>query len=90
MVSVVVTATVGIGVVPLFVVDGNPHFRWITVIQVGTGSVIFISPEVLWVIDIGIVIETFPVRIPVSSTPDASVSAVRCLRFYKTPQNRIH
>ena len=81
MVSVVVAATFWIGIVPLLVIDRDSHFRWITMIQAGSRSIVLVPPEVLWVIDIRIVVESFPVLGTVRTTPDSSISSIWCLGF---------
>ena len=78
---VVVAATFGIGIVPLLVIDRDSHFRWITVIQAGPRPIVLVTPEVLWVIDIRIVVEPFPVLGTVRTTPDSSIRSIWCLGF---------
>ena len=76
-----VATTFWIGIVPLLVIDRDTHFRRVTVIQVGTRSIVLVPPEILWVIDIRIVIESFPVLGTLGTTPDASISSIWRLGF---------
>jgi hypothetical protein len=69
MVPAVVTPSVGIIIVPSAIVDRNPHFGWITVVQAIRASIVFISPVVLRVVDIRIMVESVPVLGGVGGTP---------------------
>ena len=60
-------------VVPLLVVDGNPHLRRIPVIQAIAAAEVFLPPEILWVIDVRIVVKPIPVAEIGLSTPSAAV-----------------
>jgi len=60
-------------VVPLLVVDWNPHFWRIPVVQAITASEVLLPPEILGVIDIRIVVEPIPVAEIGLSTPSAAV-----------------
>lgn len=60
-------------VVPLFVVDRNPHFWRIPVVQAITASEVLLPPEILGVIDIRIVVEPIPVAEIGLSTPSAAI-----------------
>ena len=60
-------------VVPLFVVHGNPHLWRIPVVQAVATSVVLLSPEVLWVIDVRVVVKAIPVAEIGLSAPAATV-----------------
>ena len=63
-------------IVPLAVVNRRPHFWRITEIHVLAGAIIFVPPEILRIVDVGIVIEPFPVVVAVGSPPHAVIGAV--------------
>ena len=56
-------AIAGVIVVPAFIVNGNSHFRWVAMIQAVAALVIILAPEVLGVIDIGIVVHPVPIGV---------------------------
>ena len=61
VVSAVVQPTTWIIVVPLFVVDRYPHFRWIAIVQTIAAAIVLIGPEVLWIVHVGVVIKAVPI-----------------------------
>lgn len=72
--AAVVLAAVGIVVVPLFVVDRYPHFGRIAMIQTIGTSVVLVPPEILWVVDVRIMVKSFPVLRTVGLTPRTTIS----------------
>ena len=76
MVTPVVSSTSWIIVVPGFVVDRNAHFLGIPIVKAIATSVVFVTPKVLWVIDIGIVIDPFPVANIILRAPNAAISSL--------------
>ena len=73
MVSGVIAAVAGIEVVPLLVIHRNPHLRRISVIQTVAALEVFLAPEVLWVVDVRVVIEAVPITEIGRSAPASSV-----------------
>ena len=67
------SAVAGVIVVPLFVVDGNPHFWRIPVVQAITAAKVLLSPEILGIVDVRIVIKPIPVAEIGLSTPSAAI-----------------
>ena len=67
--ATVILSTLWIVVLPMIVIDRNPHLRWISVIQAVTTFVIVSTSVVLWVIDVWIVIEAIPVLCGVGTPP---------------------
>ena len=57
MVTPMVTSWCGVVVVPVSVVNRNPHFGWVTVVEAVGATVVLVSPVVLWVGHIGVVIK---------------------------------
>jgi len=76
----VIATTARIHVVPLLVVDGNPHFWRIAMVQAVAAAVVLLSPEILWVVDVGVVVEAIPIMGIALSSPTASVRSLvgRC------------
>tara|TARA_Y100000385_G_scaffold281022_1_gene333088 strand:+ start:259 stop:537 length:279 start_codon:yes stop_codon:yes gene_type:complete len=60
-------------VVPLFVVDRNPHFWRIPVVQAIAAAEVLLPPEILGVVDVRVVIEPIPVAEIGLSTPSAAI-----------------
>ncbi len=58
LVSPVVTTWLWVVIVPLLVVDGDPHFWWIPVVHIVRTSVVLVTPVVLGVRNVRVVIET--------------------------------
>jgi len=67
------SAVARIIVVPLLVVDGNPHFWRIPVVQAITAAKVLLSPEILGIVDVRIVIKPIPVAEIGLSTPSAAI-----------------
>jgi len=90
VVAAVETATVGVVVVPLSVVDRDAHFWRIAVVQAVGTSVILVAPEVLRVVDIRVVVEAIPVLGRVGLTPCATVCllSVGCVGLGQTTCER--
>ena len=69
VVAPVVAVIAGVIVLPLFVVNGDLHFGWITVVHAIAAAIVFVAPKVLWVVDVRIVIEPVVVATAGGSTP---------------------
>ena len=63
-------------VVPLLVVDRDSHFRRVAVVETIVATKVLLAVEILWVVNIGIVVKTIPVAEIGLSSP---CSAVRFL-----------
>ena len=61
MVAGVIAAIAWVVVVPLFVVDRDPHFLWITVVQAVAAAIVFLTIEILWVVHVRVVVHAVPV-----------------------------
>ena len=73
VVTLIVLSILGIVVLPLSVVHRNPHFRRIPVVQAIAAAKVFLSPEVLGIVDVRIVIKPIPVAEIGLSTPSAAI-----------------
>ncbi len=71
--SAVVKATIGVVVVPTLVVDRNPHFGRVAVVQAVGTPVVFVTPEILRVVHVRIVVEALPILGRVGLAPRAAV-----------------
>lgn len=60
-------------VVPLFVVNRNPHLWRIPVVQAITAAEVLLPPEILGVVDVRIVIKPIPVAEIGLSTPSSAI-----------------
>jgi len=69
MVTAVEVSTIRIVVVPLAVVNRNSHLRGIAVVQAIGAAVVFIAVEILWVVDVRVVVEAIPVLGRIGLTP---------------------
>jgi hypothetical protein len=76
VVSLVKAAATWVVVVPLFVVHRNPHLGWIAVVQAIATLVVVLTPEVLWVIDIWVVIKPTPISHVGLATPTLTISSL--------------
>ncbi len=56
-----VSTAIWIVIVPPAIVDRNPHFRWISMVETIRTPVVFMSPVVLGVVDVRIMVESVPV-----------------------------
>ena len=61
-------------IVPLAVVNRDLHFGRITIIQAVATAVIFVPVEVLWVVDVRIVLESRVVSVARPATPRTAIS----------------
>lgn len=71
--SGVIATITWVVVVPLLVVHRNTHLWRVPVVKAVATSVVFLSPEVLRIVDIRVVIEPIPVAEISLSTPAATV-----------------
>ena len=76
VVAGVVPAMAWVEVMPLLVVHGNPHFGRITVIQAVTAPKVLLTPEVLWVVNVRIVIEAIPITEIGLTTPSTTIGSL--------------
>ena len=72
--STIVRAWGRVFVAPMAVVNRNPHFGRIAVVQTVGAAVILVTPKVLWVVDVRVVVEPLPVCGVVGIGPRAAVS----------------
>ncbi len=75
MVSGVILPGLRIFVVPLTIVDRRPHLLRIAMVHVLAATVILIAVEVLWIINVGVVIEPVPVLLASGSAPYSIVGS---------------
>jgi hypothetical protein len=76
LVPAVVSAALRILIVPLAIVNRNPHFGRIAIVHVFGTSVVVLSPEVLGIIDVGIVIKTFHIARAGLAAPHPAIGAL--------------
>src|SRR5678815_746419 len=76
LVSLMIAAGLGVFVVPLPVVNRDSHFRRIAEIHVLAGAVVFVPPEILRIVNVGVVVEPLPVVGAIGPAPNAVVGAV--------------
>jgi len=81
VVAAVVATRLRIIVLPLFVVDRDPHLWRITMVHAFAAAVVVVAPEVLWVIDVRIVVKPLHVLVAVVTTPGATERMVGCTGF---------
>src|SRR5437773_6495721 len=74
LVALVVPALLGILVVPLAVVHGNPHFGRIAKVQALGATVILVAPEILRVEHVGVVVAPLPIVQVICAPPHPPVS----------------
>ena len=72
-----VLAGLGVLVVPLLVVDGDPHFLWIAVVQALGALVVVGAVEVLRIPHVGIVVKPLPVLRIVAVAPLTAIGLLR-------------
>lgn len=63
VVSFVEPAIARVVVVPALIVDGNSHFRWVAMVQAVAALVVVLAPEVLGVVDVGVVVHPVPIGV---------------------------
>lgn len=73
MVSAVVSATGGIVIVPVAVVDRDPHLWRVPIVQAVGTPIILVSPEILWVKDVRVVVEPVPIDGGIGMPPRTAV-----------------
>ena len=73
MMTAVKASSVWVIVVPATVIDRNPHFGRVAVVETISATVIFVSPVVVWIIDVRVVVESFPVLSCVSGAPRTAI-----------------
>ena len=78
MVARVKAALAWVVVVPLFVVDRDSHLRRIPMVHAIAATVVLLTVEILWVVNIRVVIEAVPVAGSRLATPGSSVSTLVC------------
>lgn len=69
----------GIVIRPLAIVDRNLHLGWIAIIETIGAAVVLVSPEVLWIINVRIVLETIVISLTIRSSPHPTVGLLRLL-----------
>ena len=58
---------------PMAVVDRDPHLRRIAIVQAVGAAVVLVPPEVLWVIDVRIVVESLPILSAIGASPSPAI-----------------
>ena len=71
-----VALALGQFVVPLLVVDRDPHFIRIAEVQAFAAAVVLVAPVVLRVEHVGVVVKAFPVALLVSAAPHAAIGSL--------------
>lgn len=74
MVTGVITAIGWIVIVPMLVVHRNLHFWWIAIVHIIAAAIIFVTPEILWIKNIRIMVETVVILGIHRTTPGSPVS----------------
>lgn len=60
-------------VVPTAVVDRDSHFLWIAIVVALRAAIVVIAPIILWVVDVGVMIETVVILSGVVTAPNCPV-----------------
>jgi hypothetical protein len=76
MVTRMVPLRGGVVVRPLAIVDGNLHLSWVAMVQAIAASEVLVAPEILWIVDIRVMLEASIIALTSSSTPSSTVG--RC------------
>ncbi len=76
VVALVEAAIAWVRVVPTLVVNRDAHLWRIAVVQAVAAAEVFLSPEVLGIVNIGVVIEPIPITEVSLAPPTASKSAL--------------
>ena len=58
---------------PILVVDRNPHLGRIAIVQTVGTAVVLVAPEILWVVDVRVVVEAIPILRGVGTAPSSAV-----------------
>jgi hypothetical protein len=74
MVPGMISSRHGIIILVAFIVCRNSHLRGIAMIQTLGALVVILRPEILWIIDVRIMIKTVPVLSVVGVSPLATIS----------------
>ena len=70
-------------VVPILVVNGDPHLRRIAVIEAFGAAIVLVTPVVLRVVNIGVVVESFPIMRTVGVAPSTAIGALLRLHVFR-------
>ena len=73
MMTAVKAPSVWVIVVPTTVIDRNSHFGRVAVVETVGAAVVFVSPVVLWIVDVRVVVKPFPVLSCVSGAPRMTI-----------------
>lgn len=73
VVAFVEAAVAWVVVVPLLIVDRNSHFRRVAVVQAVAAFVVILAPEVLGVVNVGVVIHPVPIGVGGGRTPRLAI-----------------
>ena len=75
-------------VVPLLVVNRDPHFWRIAMVQVVRTAVVLVAPIIVWVRDVRVVIKAAQVLGRLTDTPTGSISFFLCLANFACDQSQ--
>lgn len=80
----VISLRSGVVVLPLAVVNGDLHLRWVTVVKAISAAIVLVTPKVLWIVDVRIVLKTIVISLTSSSPPHATVGLLwlLCVRAF--------
>ena len=88
MMAPVVPSVVRILIMPVAIVNGNLRFRCIAVVHVIAAAVVLTAIEILWIVNVRIVVESRVVAVAGCSTPASTISLLRLLRVrYRSGRN---
>ena len=76
VVPLVVLSGLRVVVLPLAIVDRNTHLGRISIIEAVCTAVVFTAPEILWVVNIRVVVEPLPILGFVGVSPSSPVSSL--------------
>ena len=72
--TLVVNTILRIVILPLLVVNRNSHLLRIPIVEIISAAIVFISPKILRIVDVGIVIISLPVMHTIITTPGSAKS----------------
>ena len=73
VVTAVESAAARVVVVPASVVDRNSHLGRVAMVQAVGTAVVLVAPEILWVVDVWVVVEPIPILGVVGLAPRTAV-----------------
>ena len=82
-----VASLLWVKVLPLLVVDRDPHLGWISIVEAFAAAVIFVTPEILRIVNVRVMIKPFPISQIILATPYAAVGALFGVRLLASGRN---